>query len=432
MRNSLFLLSAWLLMVVNPQSAIAQMDFLGLDEAVDEQVVETQKEEVTVEPDKEKTADSVAETVATIEEKNPAILKGSLTVVKSETKADQAEDIRQKENDFDDFMQENNVDDIEFDERKNVMNEYLQGLETADKAQKDARDILSKKPNILSLRQNQIKMIEEGDRKRKEYEQKKAQEIFEREVLSEAPQKKDSSGGLNNQIPANNVQVPVIKSLPTEPKKIVSPQKSQAEDNEKQALAERFEGAPFGLYWDASKEETEALGFKLEQAEREEYQNVYEVKNPKQNKKTFARILAVFGSQNHLYCIYAQSALQNDDNKAGEGLRLYHQYYKALEQKYGNAKEFFSPNVIALETDDKEKSVGVVEKSNPIGNDDFLQELAQNKATLYATFESESIGAVIDLLANDKQQSYITIDYKNLPLLQKEKEGLLNELISDI
>ena len=248
MKNSLFLLSAWLLMVVNPQSAIAQMDFLGLDEAVDEQVVETHKEEVTVEPDKEKTADSVAETVATIEEKNPATLKGSLTVVKSETKADQAEDIRQKENDFDDFMQENNVDDIEFDERKNVMNEYLQGLETADKAQKDARDILSKKPNILSLRQNQIKMIEEGDRKRKEYEQKKAQEVFEREVLSEAPQKKDSSSGLNNQIPANNVQVPVIKSLPTEPKKIVSPQKSKAEEKCKQSLAEMFEGAPVGLY----------------------------------------------------------------------------------------------------------------------------------------------------------------------------------------
>jgi len=199
-------------------------------------------------------------------------------------------------------------------------------------------------------------------------------------------------------------------------------------------LTERLESAPFGLYWDATKEEIAMLGFKLVEAEREDYQNVYEVKNPKQNKKTFSRILAIFGSQNHLYCIYAQSDLQNDDDRASAGLQLYRQYYKALEQKYGNAKEFFTPNIVYEESAEKSgaRDISALGKENPIGNDDFLNELAKNKASLYATFENENIGAVIDLLANDEQQSYIAIDYKNLPVLKKEKEGLLDELIGDI
>jgi len=199
-----------MLFALNPFKAEAQMDFLGLDE--EETIEATEVTEENIAPVEEITQQPIvaapkieSEPVADVAE-TPKItpqIKGSLTPVKIEDEEEKTTPASNATTDeTDDFTNETDVDDIMFDERKNVMNEYLQDLETADIAQKNARDIISKKPNILSLRQNQLKMIEEGKQKRKEYAQRKAQEAFEEEekpaLLETQKNSNDTSNKVNN------------------------------------------------------------------------------------------------------------------------------------------------------------------------------------------------------------------------------------------
>ena len=100
-------------------------------------------------------------------------------------------------------------------------------------------------------------------------------------------------------------------------------------------------------------------------------------------------------------------------------LRLYHDYYAALEKKYGNAEEHYRPN---------KESTSLKE----IGNDDFLRELAQKKASLYATFDNDIVLATLSVFVDEEDRSFITLSYENKQIKQLEREENLNELINDL
>ena len=73
-----------------------------------------------------------------------------------------------------------------------------------------------------------------------------------------------------------------------------------------------------------------------------------------------------------------------------------------------------------------------VTKTAPIGNDNFLAELQQGTAVLYATFENEMLGVTLGVSVDGEGKSYISIDYKNLKIMEEENQTKLNNLISDI
>ena len=104
----------------------------------------------------------------------------------------------------------------------------------------------------------------------------------------------------------------------------------------------------------------------------------------------------------------------------------YRKYFKLLSQKYGNAQEFYTPNIINVDittTDSKGKPQTITEqKKQPMGNPNFLSELQNGSAELYATFENGTIGAALGVNVDGNGQSYITIDYKNLKLM-KERDS---------
>ena len=269
------------------------------------------------------------------------------------------------------------------------LEEYVENEDAAAKGRNKSENLLKEKPKILKLRENEEQLLLENEKKRDEL----AQKINERKFL--------------------------------ETKKL----EAMAD------ITKRLDKAPFGLYWDASKEDIESIGFILTPSKRENYDGVYRVENPKQQYTAFKPVIAIFGLQNHLLCVYAQSVPQPDKPDASKILQVYHQYYKALQKKYGNAKEIFSPYTYVeekVEKKDDKKKVTKIQHQNPLGGENFLEELQTGKASLYATFNNERTGVTLGVAANQNKESFIIIDYKDLSIMNKEKETNIENLMDDL
>jgi len=176
--------------------------------------------------------------------------------------------------------------------------------------------------------------------------------------------------------------------------------------------------APFGLKWLATKDEILELQVKLEPYMVKDSPQSYMATNLPKPVKAMREVLISFGDENALWRISGYGKFLDDDDKATKGLEEYHKFYDMLEEKYGNAEEFYTPYVKNVEetTTNEDGSTSKVIKQYfmQIGDEGFKQRLMSGEATLYATFENDHIGVTLALLANGEGQTYIIIDYKNL------------------
>ena len=186
------------------------------------------------------------------------------------------------------------------------------------------------------------------------------------------------------------------------------------------------------LFGIGSVKETENLGVTLTPAGEKDYMNNYTTKNLPNSLHDFRDVVLTFGVNDRLWRIIAYGNFIKDDASASGVLKIYRQYFNLLSQKYGNAQEFYTPNIINVDktvTDERGKQKTVTEqKKQPLGNPDFLQELENGTAELYATFENGTIGAALGVNVDGNGQSYITVDYKNLKLMKEREAEMLNAL----
>ena len=193
-----------------------------------------------------------------------------------------------------------------------------------------------------------------------------------------------------------------------------------------------YGSAPFGLVWGASAKEIENLGVTLTPAGEKDYMNNYIAGHLPNSLHDFRDVMLTFGIDNRLWRIIAYGKFIKDDAAASGVLKMYRGYFKLLSQKYGHAQEFYTPNVVNVDktvTDTRGKPQTVTEeKKQPIGNPDFLKELQNGDAELYATFENGIVGAALGVNVDGNGQSYITIDYKNLKLMKEREAETLNAL----
>ena len=267
--------------------------------------------------------------------------------------------------------------------------QFVEDEENAAKARHKSKDLLNAKPEILKLRENEENLLIKKKKKREEL----AKKIDEKKYMENK-------------------------------KKIVT-----------QEVTTHLKKAPFGLYWDATKEQMETMEFTFSKSERENYEGVYLLQNPQQKYTMFNPVIAIFGLQDHLWCIYAQSIPQTDKPDASKILRLYHQYYEALKKKYGNDKEIFTPYTYVeekLEGQEPEQKIVRITHQNPLGGDNFLEELQTGKASLYATFDDGSTGVTLSVAVDDNKKSFIVIDYKDLSVMHKEKDTNIENLMDDL
>lgn len=285
-------------------------------------------------------------------------------------------------------------DDGTEDSADEIINPVSESSILDDEQAKDAaRDLLQQKPTILNLRKNDLKSLKQLEEKTREIRSKTEKIAQEKEEAEET------------------------------------------EEDRIKKLKAKYQSAPFGLYWAASQENIKKFGFELLPAERKDYKNVFQVVNPQQKNNTFAYIIAIFGMQNKLWCVYAQGIPQEDDAKATKVLALYHRYFEALSAKYGNAEEHFEPYTYEerlIKGEGEKKKVITVTKQNPLGGDNFLQELQEGKAVLYATFQNDKIGVTLGVSVDGDGKSYISVDYKDFALMDSEQQTILNRTIEDL
>ena len=194
----------------------------------------------------------------------------------------------------------------------------------------------------------------------------------------------------------------------------------------------KYGEAPFGLSWGATYNQTKALGVDMQKVERKDSVNDFIVTKLPKPLADFRQVIVSFGENNSLWRLSAYGKLIDDNASAAKAVHLYRKYYKLLAQKYGNAKEFYTPKITIVEKTVKDEygkdKIETEKISEPIGGANFLQELKSGEAVLYATFEDENVGAALAVNVDGDGKSYLIIDYTNLRIFREREQKTLDAL----
>lgn len=285
-----------------------------------------------------------------------------------------------------------------------VVEDYLVNIEEQASARSSARNLLKKQPQKYEMKMPQ----------------KKHSPQVERDIAEKNTQ-------------ANPFAVADQTETVSAIEITVDENKKETVDDETAAIEKEitFAAAPFNLLWGASLEYMQHhLGWQVQKVEREGYENVYQMQHKDYPQNNFTHVAAVFGKNNKLWCIFAQGKALDDDAGASVILQLFDKYYQALEEKYGNAEVHFEPYTYQVEQPLEQNGrpvlqngqplMQVVTLQNPLGGENFLQELQKGKASLYSTFHNNEIGVTLGVFVDENAKSHLLLDYKNLPLLESE------------
>lgn len=228
----------------------------------------------------------------------------------------------------------------------------------------------------------------------------------------------------------NNAQDTAKKLLQAKPQNLRKQsfpelRKSRAEGKKKEL---KTTAAPFGLNWGVDAASIRNLGIRLQKVEEKDYVDSFQASNLPKGIDDFRSVIITFGKEDSLWRILAYGKFIDDDKNASKVLRLYRIYYDMLKQKYGNAEEFFTPTQINVEAKDAKGKTIIEQKPAPLGNDDFLNQLKNGTAVLYATFNNQEVGAALAVNVDGDGKSYIVIDYKNLKILRTRENKTLDAL----
>ena len=194
----------------------------------------------------------------------------------------------------------------------------------------------------------------------------------------------------------------------------------------------KYGEGPFGLSWGGSYNQIKAMGVELEKTQIKDFVNSFAATQLPKPLPDFRRVIITFGEDNLLWRIVAYGNLLDDDPDAAKVLKLYRKYYKLLNQKYGNAKEFFTPKITITEKTVKDQygrdQIETTRTEEPLGGKNFLAELKSGEAVLYATFEDAKVGAALAVNVDSNGKSYIIIDFTNLQIYKEREEQTLNAL----
>lgn len=229
---------------------------------------------------------------------------------------------------------------------------------------------------------------------------------------------------LLEQQPTKLVIPDLPRRTPRTPNSQPVPSSTSVQTSASKANPAQNANAPFGLVWGASIVDTKNLGVSLLPIEEKDYVNSFSAEHLTKSAAGFRQIDLTFGVENQLWRIIAYGDLLNDTPDAAEVLRQYRRYYKLLEYKYGNAKQFYTPRPIE-ETNLKKAQPQTEEK---IGGKNFLADLQSGEAVLYATFEGNNVGTALSVNVDGDGKSYIIIDYKNLKILHEREQKALEAL----
>lgn len=197
-------------------------------------------------------------------------------------------------------------------------------------------------------------------------------------------------------------------------------------------ITTKYGDAPFGLPWGGTYNQVKSLGVTLVRHDIKDLPNSFWATTLPKTLPYLNQVIISFGENNLLWKITAYSNMLDDTPSASNILQIYHKYYKLLEQKYGNAQQFFTPKITIIEKTIKDENdretIETTRIEEPIGGKNFLAELQSGEAVLYATFENQKVGAAMSVNVDGNGKSYIIIDFTNLEIFKEREEQVLNAL----
>ncbi len=246
-------------------------------------------------------------------------------------------------------------------------------------------------------------------------------------VSEEVVDNQASEEELNNAV---NQAKNLLNKKPVKLPKIDIPElkKSQTLSARKQFNTQNLKEAPFGLFWGANQSTTKSQGIVLQKADLKDYVDSFLATSLPKPLAFFDRVYVVFGKDDELYRILSYSQLMEDDSSAKKTLDQYNKYSQLLEKKYGNKQTFFTPAIIEKTILNAQQKEEIIKEEAPLGNPDFLNQLASGSAVLYSTYNNKDIAAALSIGVDGEKKSYIVIDYKNLKILQKQEAETLDAL----
>ncbi len=210
-------------------------------------------------------------------------------------------------------------------------------------------------------------------------------------------------------------------------KKLQAAKRAQERAVQNKTLKEK-EAAPFGLIWGATYDEVKDEGVSLASVGQKDYVNNFSATHLPKTIRAFREVVLTFGIENELWRIIAYGNFLDDTPSAEKVLAVYNQYYRLLEEKYGNAQQFYTPNVINVDKPLGNGKTETVQQEQAIGNPNFLQELQNGQAFLYATFDNSKVGAALSVNVDGDGKSYITVEYKNLTIMRAREQSTMDAL----
>jgi len=190
--------------------------------------------------------------------------------------------------------------------------------------------------------------------------------------------------------------------------------------------------APFGLLWGATYEETLSSGVILTRTEEKDYVNSFIATQLTKPLKEMRYVVVTFGGENRLWRIISYGNFIKDKPDASMVLKEYHRFYDLLKSKYGHAEETYVPatkkvtKTVDLGEGKTKQEIEIVNEE--IGNPNFLEQLQNGEADLYATFYNSEVGAALSVNVDGQGNSYLILEYKNLKIFKQQEDTTLDAL----
>ena len=215
--------------------------------------------------------------------------------------------------------------------------------------------------------------------------------------------------------------------------------KKQQQDSKKQARIKqnlerisKLPAAPFGLLWGETYEETLSSGVTLTRTEEKDFVNSFIATQLPKPIKTMRYVVVTFGEENKLWRIISYGEFIKDTPDAAKILKEYRHFYDMLNQKYGHAEQTYVPKItqvtqtVDLGHGKTKQEIENVEE--PIGNPNFLSQLQNGEADLFASFYNNEVGAALSVNVDGNGNSYLILEYKNLNIFQAQQDKTLDAL----
>ena len=185
--------------------------------------------------------------------------------------------------------------------------------------------------------------------------------------------------------------------------------------------ATKYGEGPFGLSWGGNYNQIKAMGVELERVNIKDYANSFIATHLPKPLPDIREVVISFGEDNLMWRVLAYGKLLDDDADADN------EDVKPLFDK-----EFFTPKITIIEKTVKDQfgrdQIEKIRREEPMGGSNFLNELKNGEATLYATFEDSNVGAALAVNVDGNGKSYIIIDFTNLQIFKEREAQTLDAL----